>query len=52
MGTKLFVGNLGKKTTEADLSDLFGEIGMVTGILIPIDHQSNSPKNYAYDSGK
>lgn len=48
MDNSLYVGNLGNKTTEAELKDLFSEVGIVVNIIMRLDYQSNARKNYAF----
>lgn len=48
MKTKLFVGNLSRKTTEEDLTSLFTQAGTVEAIeLITVQEKSN-PKCFAF----
>ncbi len=37
MNTKLFVGNLSFKVTEAELEELFSQAGAVVSVAIPAD---------------
>ncbi len=48
MGTKVYVGNLSKETTEADLEGLFNRAGLVLSVLIPTDPKTGIRKKYGY----
>ncbi len=48
MSNKLLVRSLGARTTEAELNDLFAQVGTVLSVLIPVDHQTGVTKNYAF----
>jgi RNA recognition motif-containing protein len=48
MGIKLYVGNLGKITTEEDLQELFAEAGPVASVTIPSDPGTGINKTFAY----
>jgi RNA recognition motif-containing protein len=48
MSTKLYVGNLGKITTEDDLQTLFAEAGPVTSVTIPSDPNTGISKTFGF----
>lgn len=43
----LFVGNVGKKTTEDELKELFSDYGLVNGVTIAVDWETGESKGYA-----
>jgi RNA recognition motif-containing protein len=47
MSTKLYVGNLPDATTEAQLRELFGRVGTVKSVTIPMDRLTNSARGFA-----
>jgi RNA recognition motif-containing protein len=48
MGTKLYVGNIAKTTTEGDLQSLFTEVGPVTSVIIPSDPKTGINKTFGF----
>jgi RNA recognition motif-containing protein len=48
MTNKLYVGNLGKITTEDDLQTLFTEAGPVTSVTIPSDPKTGISKSFGF----
>ncbi len=48
MAKKLYVGNLSYETTEAKLSELFGEIGEVTSVSLITDRMSGRSRGFAF----
>ena len=48
MSQRLYVGNLSYNTTEAMLSELFGEIGEVVSVTLITDRQSGRSKGFAF----
>ena len=46
--SKLFVSNVSAHATEAELLDLFGEVGTVTSIVISVDHRTGVRNNHAF----
>ena len=48
MSQRLYVGNLSFNTTEAMLSELFGEIGEVVSVTLITDRQSGRSKGFAF----
>src|SRR5262245_11740679 len=48
MGKRLFVGNLSYGATEADLRDLFGEIGSVADAKIVMDRDTGRPRGFGF----
>lgn len=50
MNSKLYVGNLSFKTTEADLRDAFGQFGNVTDVHLASDRITGRPRGFAFVS--
>ncbi|HCN79120.1 MAG TPA: hypothetical protein DIT13_18295, partial [Verrucomicrobiales bacterium] len=50
MNTKMYVGNLPFKASEADLRDLFSQFGGVTDVFLPMDRESGRPRGFAFVS--
>jgi cold-inducible RNA-binding protein len=48
MNSKLYVGNMSFKTTEADLRDAFGQFGTVTDVYIANDRETGRPRGFAF----
>lgn len=48
MNSKLYVGNLSFKTTEADLRDAFGRFGSVTDVYVANDRETGRPRGFAF----
>src|SRR5215212_2002318 len=48
MNSKLYVGNMSFKTTEADLRDAFGQFGAVTDVYIANDRETGRPRGFAF----
>ena len=48
MNSKLYVGNMSFKTTEADLRDAFGQFGSVTDVYIANDRETGRPRGFAF----
>ena len=48
MNSKLYVGNMSFKTTEADLRDAFGKFGSVTDVYIASDRETGRPRGFAF----
>ena len=48
MNSKLYVGNLSFKTTEADLRDTFGRYGSVTDIYLATDRETGRPRGFGF----
>ena len=48
MAKRLFVGNLSFQTTEADLSDLFAQVGQVDSVKIITDRDTGRSKGFAF----
>ena len=46
--TRLFVGNLSFKTTQAELEALFGGIGAVRSVFLPTDRATGRPRGFAF----
>ena len=48
MAKKIYVGNLSFQTTEADLNNMFGEIGQVESVQIITDRDTGRSKGFAF----
>lgn len=48
MNSKMYVGNLPFKVSEADLRDLFSQFGGVTDVFLPMDRESGRPRGFAF----
>jgi RNA recognition motif-containing protein len=48
MSVRLFVGNLSYDTTEAELKELFSEVGPVSFIRLPMDRETGRPRGFAF----
>ena len=48
MNSKLYVGNMSFKTSEADLRDAFGQFGTITDIYIASDRETGRPRGFAF----
>src|SRR4051812_37935808 len=48
MNSKLYVGNMSFKTTEAELRDAFGQFGSVTDVYIASDRMTGRPRGFAF----
>ncbi|HET91922.1 MAG TPA: RNA-binding protein [Chloroflexi bacterium] len=48
MAKKLYVGNLSYSTTDAILSELFGEIGQVLSVNLITDRMTGRSKGFAF----
>jgi cold-inducible RNA-binding protein len=48
MNTKLFVGNLSFKTTEAELEQMFSRSGTVVSVAIPTDRETGRKRGFAF----
>jgi cold-inducible RNA-binding protein len=48
MNSKLYVGNMSFKTSEADLRDAFGKFGAVTDVYIASDRETGRPRGFAF----
>ena len=48
MNSKLYVGNMSFKTTEADLRAAFGQFGSVTDVYIANDRETGRPRGFAF----
>lgn len=48
MNSKLYVGNMSFKTTEADLRDAFGQFGSLTDVYIANDRETGRPRGFAF----
>jgi RNA recognition motif-containing protein len=48
MAKKIYVGNLSYQITEADLSDLFAQVGSVESVQIITDRDTGRSKGFAF----
>jgi RNA recognition motif-containing protein len=48
MNSKLYVGNMSFKTTEAELRSAFGQFGTVTDVYIASDRMTGRPRGFAF----
>jgi cold-inducible RNA-binding protein len=48
MNTKLFVGNLSFKTTEAELEEAFSKSGKVVSVAIPTDRDTGRKRGFGF----
>ncbi|MBS1956928.1 MAG: RNA-binding protein [Cyanobacteria bacterium SZAS-4] len=46
--TKLFVGNLSFKTTEAELEETFSKSGTVVSVAIPTDRETGRKRGFGF----
>ena len=44
----MFVGNLNFSTTQTELETLFGQVGEVTEVFLPIDRATGQPRGFAF----
>ena len=45
---KIYVGNLSFQTTEAELKQLFGQHGVVTGVSLINDRETGRPRGFGF----
>ncbi len=48
MSTKLHISNLSQITREADLENLFNQVGLVMSVSIPKDTKTGASKNFGF----
>ncbi len=48
MNTKIYVGNIGSRTTETDLQTYFAQAGDVISVKILKDHQTGDSRGFAF----
>jgi cold-inducible RNA-binding protein len=48
MGNRLYVGNLSYDTTEADLRDLFAQVGAVVDLKVMTDRETGRARGFAF----
>ena len=48
MGTKLYVGNLSYDTKEAELQELFAQVGPVSSVALPTDRETGRMRGFAF----
>jgi RNA recognition motif-containing protein len=50
MNSKIYVGNMSFKTSEAELRDAFGKFGAVTEVYIATDRETGRPRGFAIET--
>ena len=48
MSNRLYVGNMSFTTTEADLRDLFAQVGTVADLKVMLDRETGRPRGFAF----
>jgi RNA recognition motif-containing protein len=48
MGKRLYVGNLAYSVTEAELRDVFAEVGSVAEVKVVLDRDTGRPRGFAF----
>lgn len=48
MNTKMYVGNLPFRASEAEVRDLFSQFGAVTDVHLPMDREMGRPRGFAF----
>ena len=48
ISSRIFVGNLSYETSQTDLETLFGQVGQVTEVFLPIDRVTDRPRGFAF----
>ena len=48
MAKKIYVGNLSFQTTEADVSEMFGNVGQVESVQIITDRETGRSKGFGF----
>jgi RNA recognition motif-containing protein len=48
MGKRLYVGNLAYSVTEAELRDVFAEVGNVAEVKVVLDRDTGRPRGFAF----
>ena len=48
MAKKIYVGNMSFQTTEADISDMFGQVGQVESVQIITDRDTGRSKGFGF----
>jgi RNA recognition motif-containing protein len=48
MAKRLYVGNLPYDVTADDLRQLFGKVGTVEDVHLPLDRQTGRPRGFAF----
>lgn len=48
MPKKIYVGNISFRTTESDLSEMFGEVGQVESVQIITDRDTGRSKGFGF----
>jgi RNA recognition motif-containing protein len=49
MGKRLYVGNLAYSVTEAELRDVFAEVGNDAEVKVGLDRYTGRPRGFAFD---
>lgn len=48
MNNRLYVGNLPYSYSEVELRQLFGQIGRVDSVYLPLDRETGRPRGFAF----
>lgn len=48
ISSRIFVGNLSYETSQADLESLFGQVGPVKEVFLPLDRATDKPRGFAF----
>ena len=48
ISSRIFVGNLSYETSQTDLETLFGQVGQVTEVFLPVDRATDRPRGFAF----
>ena len=46
--SRIFVGNLSYETSQTELETLFGQVGQVTEVFLPVDRATDKPRGFAF----
>ena len=48
ISSRIFVGNLSYETSQTELETLFGQVGQVTEVFLPVDRATEKPRGFAF----
>ncbi len=48
ISSRIFVGNLSYETSQTELETLFGQVGQVTEVFLPVDRATDRPRGFAF----
>ena len=48
ISSRIFVGNLSYETSSTELETLFGQVGQVTEVFLPVDRATDKPRGFAF----